>query len=309
MPLNLPKPIKNNSTIGLLCPASGFDDYKPIELVIKYLKSNGFKVKTGKYLLSLKKDYKYLSGTDKQRLTDFMSLWTDKDIDAIFCLRGGYGCLRLLNQIDFAKVKKTKKILLGFSDITVLHMALFAKCNLVTFHGPLLGYKFIDKHLNPVNRETHNSMWKILRDENFDFKYSFKNSGTVIKPGKATGVLIGGNLTDICSMIGSRYLPSFKDTIFFLEDCYEEPYRIDRLLTQIVDAHLLDRVKGFLFTSFYKCKFKNNKQVINLIKDKVLQYNVPIIYNIPIGHDRKNFTVPIGKKVVLDADNLILKSY
>ena len=306
MSLNLPKPIKNNSTIGLLCPAGGFDDYKPIKLVIKYLKSIGYKVKTGKHLLSSKKDYKYLSGTDKQRLSDFMSLWADKDVDAIFCLRGGYGSLRLINDIDFNVIRKNKKIILGFSDITVLLLAIFAKTNLVTFHGPLLGYSFLKGKPRGDTLCSIETIWKVLRNPQFQFAY--EANSVVVYPGRVEGTLLGGNLTDICSMIGSGFLPSFKDSILFLEDVYEEPYRIDRLLTQLLNAKIFNQAKALIFSSFEKCKFGSKKDIVKLINDRVGNLNKPIVFNLPVGHGAKNYVVPIGRKVLLDTNNLILKS-
>ena len=308
MVLFYPEHLKKNSTIGLICPGGGFDDYKPIKLVIKYLNSNGYKVKLGRSLVTSNKDYKYLSGADKNRLADLMSFWSDNSIDAIFCLRGGYGCLRLLKSIDFSKLKKSGKIFLGFSDITILLLSIYSKCNLVTFHGPLLAYKFINNKLKPYDPNTEKNIWKLLNDPDFNFSYTNKQSGILLNPGKASGRLIGGNLTDICSMIGSEFLPSFRDSILFLEDCHEEPYKIDRLLTQLLNSGLLDKVNGLIFSNFYKCSFKNNKQIVGLLKEKISKLKIPVIYNFPIGHGLKNYTVPIGKEVVLDADALTLKS-
>ena len=302
----LPKALKKNSTIGLICPAGGLDNHKKAELAINYLKSLGYSVRLGKSIIASKKSYKYLSGTDKERLADLYNFWCDDSIDAVFCLRGGYGCLRLLNLIDFKLIKKHKKILLGFSDITILLLAFYKKCNLLTFHGPLLTYKFIDKKLNPIDKNTHSNLWKLLKSPKFDFSY--KSKWVTIKPGKAKGKLLGGNLTDICSMIGSCYLPSFKGSILLLEDCYEEPYKIDRLLTQLSNARIFTQANGVIFSSFYKCGFKNKKEIIDLLKDRTLKYEVPIIFNFPVGHDLKNYVLPIGANVLLDTNNCTLRS-
>ena len=304
----LPNPLTKNSTIGLICPAGGLDNYKPVELAVAYLKKLDYKVKLGKSILISNKAYKYLSGTDSDRLADLYKFWNDKSVDAVFCLRGGYGCLRLLNLIDFRKIKKQKKILLGFSDITVLLLAFYKMCNLVTFHGPSLAYKFIDTRLKSTDLNTEKYLWELLSDPKFKFSYSNKSQGIVIKSGRVKGRLLGGNLTNICSMVGSDYLPDFKDSILFLEDCYEEPYRIDRLLTQLSNAGIFAQVKGLIFSSFYKCKFKNNKKIVDLLKDRTLKYGVPTIFNFPIGHDIRNYAVPIGLDVSLDAEKCILSS-
>ena len=241
-----------------------------------------------------------MSGPDHKRLSDLTTFFKDKNIDAIFCLRGGYGSLRLLQDIDFKIFKRNKKILIGFSDITVLLLAIFAKTKLITFHGPMLG---IENNPTSINK-----MWKLITDKNFSFSYQNKSKGVVIKRGKAKGKLLGGNLTNICSMIGSGYLPDFKDSILFLEDCNEEPYKIDRLLTQLQNAKIFNKVNGIIFSSFYSCKFKNQKEIMNLIKDKTSNLKIPIIYNFPIGHGKNNFAVSIGMRVMLDADNKTLKS-
>ena len=303
----LPKPLTKSSTIGLICPAGGLDSYKQVELAKTYLRKLGYRVKVGRSILS-DKAYKYLSGSDDDRLADLHNFWSDPSIDAVFCLRGGYGCLRLLDLIDFNQLKKHKKILLGFSDITVLLLAFYKMCNLITFHGPLLTYKFIDKKLKAINLNTEKCLWKLLVDPRFNFSYSNRSQGVVIKTGKVKGKLFGGNLTDICSMIGTSYLPNFKDSILFLEDCYEEPYRIDRLLTQLSNAGIFNQVSGLIFSSFYKCGFKNNKEIINLLKDRTLKCRVPVIFNFPVGHDAHNYVVPIGRSVILDASKCVLSS-
>lgn len=303
-----PKPLIKGSTIGLICPASGLVNYKQVYLVVRYLKSLGFKVKLGKLLIAPKGLHSYLSGPDELRAKDFITFWNAPFIDAIFCLRGGYGCLRMLDHVDFSIIKNKRKIFLGFSDITVLLLAIYAKCRLITFHGPLLGYKFLKPDLSVFDESTERNLWKILNNHLFDFSYSNKLKGHVINPGKASGVLLGGNLTDLCSMIGSSYLPLFKNSILFLEDCNEEPYKIDRLLTQLDNDKIFEVIKGVIFSSFYNCKFKNNNHIVRFIKEKMSRYKYPIIYGFPIGHENKNYTVPIGKEVLFDADNLILKS-
>ena len=305
----LPKSLKKNSTIGLICPAGGLNSYKPVKLVVNYLKKLGYKVKLGKSIVVSNKAYKYLSGTDKDRLADLYNLWSDKSISAVFCLRGGYGCLRLLDLIDFNQIKKHKKILLGFSDITILLLAFYEMCNLTTFHGPLLAYKFIDKKLKPIDSASEKNLWSLLSNPKFKFSYSNKSQGVVIKAGTAKGKLLGGNLTDICTMLGSSYLPSFKGSILLLEDCYEEPYRIDRLLTQLSNAGIFEEVNGLIFSSFYKCGFKNKREIVNLLKDRVVKYGVPTIYNFPVGHDTQNYVLPIGLQVSLNAGKCTLSSY
>jgi len=294
----LPRALKKGDTIGLVCPAGGFDDYKPIELVIKYLKSKGFNVKLGKSLISGKKTFSYLSGPDLLRANDINIFFRDDDINAIFCMRGGFGCTRLLNLLDYKLISKKKKILIGYSDISALLLTLYKKSNLISFHGPMLGLR---------NKKLLQPVWDILSDKSFGFTYKSDNVKK-IRGGKARGVLLGGNLTVLCSMIGSPYIPSFKNSNLFLEDCNEEPYRLDRLFTQLENAGILNAISGLVLGDFTNCKFKNNEELKSFFVDKTRKYKIPILYNFPVGHGKVNFIMPIGMNVILDADNLSLRS-
>ncbi len=306
MKLLLPKPLKHKSTIGLVCPAGGFDNYKTINLVNRYLKNCGYKVKIGKSMVS-KNNYKYLSGNDKSRLSDLITFYNSPDIDAIFCLRGGYGSSRLLDHIDFKTFFKKPKLIMGFSDITVLLLALYSQSNLVTVHGPMLGVDFLKENVTPKSKTTANIMWQFLTHSNFSFLYSSNKHSFTVYPGKAVGPLLGGNLTAVCSLLGTKYSPDYKNSILLLEDINEEPYKIDRMLTQLELAGIFNQVKGIVFSGFSKCKFRNDKEVLFLLKDKLSRYKKPSIYKFPIGHVLNNYPVPIGLNVFLNADDLTLQ--
>lgn len=308
MTARFPNPLKKGSTIGLICPAGGFKDYRYVRRAFRYLTKLGYKVEIGNSVVYSRKAYTYLSGDDEARLSDLLTFWFDTNVDAIFCLKGGYGSLRLLNKINFTSLRKVKKIILGFSDITVLLLSIYAKTNQITFHGPLLGAHFLNRDLTPVDKQSAKHIFNILQDPLFGFSYNSKKQGIVIHPGKAKGTLIGGNLTSICSMLGTDYLPSFKNAILFLEDCNEHKYTIDRMLTQLNNAGLLKEVSGIVFGSFYNSGFTSRKQVAKLVRDIVQDFNIPMIYYFPCGHGLQNFTLPIGRKVMLDADKLTLKS-
>lgn len=308
MLIRYPRPLHNKSTVGLICPAGGFEDYKPIVLASRYLKKLGYKVKLGDSLVNSKKSYKYLSGDDESRVADLLDFWFDKSVDAVFCLKGGFGSLRLIDKIDFAALKRVKKIFIGFSDVTVLLLAIYSKTNLITFHGPMLGADFLNNKVVPKDGSSATKMFRLLHDQKFNFSYSTKNEGIVIYPGVAKGHLIGGNLTSICSMIGTNYLPDFKGSILFLEDINEEPYTIDRMITQFSLAGLLKKVSGIIFASFHNSGFRSRRQVARLLRDKVSDYKIPVVYYFPSGHGSKNHTLPIGRKVLLDADRLVLKA-
>lgn len=303
-----PNPLNFNSTIGLVCPAGGFDDYKPIRRTVKYLKGLGFNVKLGKHILVSNNYFKYLSGKDNDRLSDLNNFLFDSEIDAVFCMRGGFGTSRILKELDYKKILKHKKIILGYSDITALLLAIYSKTGLITFHGPMFGTKFLDQSMNPKDKKSAKCLWNILTDSKFKFSYINETNGHTLKKGTAEGILIGGNLTIICSLLGSEFLPDFKNKILFIEDCYESPYKIDRLLTQLDNADVFSAVKGVIFSDFYKCGYSSNEEIIKLFKEKIIKYNIPTIYKFPIGHSKKNYTVPIGQKVFFDANKFILQS-
>lgn len=259
-------------------------------------------------MVSSNKAYKYLSGTDNERLNDLNKMWLDDSIDAVFCMRGGYGTLRFLQEIDYSILKKRKKILIGYSDITALLLTMYSEANLITFHGPMLGIKTLSDKLLPKNKKSVSSIWSVLSSKDFSFSYAFKKTGTVIYPGKATGPIIGGNLSVICSMLGSEFSPGFSKSILFLEDCNEEPYKIDRYLTQLKNARVFEKIAGLVIGSFYKCNFKNKKEIIDLIKDRLGKNKIPSVYGFPTGHGKENYTLPIGVKASLDTGNLTLKA-
>lgn len=299
--IKYPPAIREFSQIGLICPASGFDDYKTIKLIIRYLKQRKYKVKAGNSLINSGNAYNYLSGPDIKRRQDFLNFWNDESINAIFCLRGGYGSLRLLREIDFRKLSQRKKIFVGFSDITALLLAVYAKCNLITFHGPMFGYKFLNRNLRVVHKQTETFFWSLLQNPKFNFHYDFGSSGIVLSNGMVDGELVGGNLSEICSLLGTPYLPPFNNKILFLEDCNEKPYKIDRLLTQLTNSIYFNNVKGLIFGNFFNCGFKTHNEIIKLLKDRLSYFNMPVIYNFPIGHAKINYILPIGKRVILDS--------
>lgn len=235
-------------------------------------------------------------------------MWLDDSVDAVFCMRGGYGTLRILEMIDYSVFKRRKKILIGYSDITALLLTIYSEAKLVTFHGPMLGIKTLSDKSLPKNKQSVNSIWHVLNNKDFSFSYSFKKTGAVIYSGKVTGPIIGGNLSVICSMLGSDFSPNFSKSILFLEDCNEEPYKIDRYLTQLKNAGVFEKISGLIIGSFYKCNFKNKKEIINLIKDRLGENKIPSVYGFPAGHGKENYTLPVGIKTVLDSQSLTLKS-
>jgi len=214
-PTKYPKEQKKGSTIGLCAPAGPSHDLTEIDGFKKFLFDKGFKVKEGKYI---RKHLGYFTSTDAERAEEFMEFIKDSSVDAIFFTRGGWGCARILELIDYDSIHNNPKIILGFSDITSLLIAITHKTDLITIHGPN----------GNASWEQPSYQWKekLLFSENsvlFETKGMQTNTQKTIVSGIAEGELIGGNLSVLCGIIGSKYVPSWENKILFLEEVEEEP--------------------------------------------------------------------------------------
>ena len=272
--------LKVGDTIGIVSPASG-DSADVINYNISSFKNLGFKIKEGKYL---RRKNDYLAASDKERAEDLMEMFKDKEVKAIVAYRGGYGCIRMLPYLDIGVIKKNPKILCGYSDLTVLLNYLSQKTGLITFHGPMINSKISSDEIT-INIST--------RDFKVENKELFR------------GILCGGNLTMICSTLGTPYEINTRNKILMIEDVNEENYAIDRYLMQLKLSGKLDSCRAFLIGHFTPY----NPKTINTILSILLPYKKPIIYNIPFGHDYPNITLPIGSSILFDAakDKLIIK--
>ena len=292
-----PKRLKPKDLIGIISPASKPDDDSRIERGVKYFERLGYKVVVGK---NVGKERSYLAGTDEERLEDLHSMFSNKEVKAIVCVRGGYGSGRLLDKIDYNLIKHNPKIFVGYSDITALQMAFLKRAGLITFAGPMVA---VDFYKEEVVEFTEEFFWRIVT--------SSKKIGKVYNPmnepfyslvkGKAEGRLIGGNLAVFNSLLGSQYLPSFKDKILFLEDIGEPPYRIDRMLNQLKLAKAFEQVEGVILGRFVDCTESDSKtktlSLNEVIDDYLSEIKKPVLYNLKHGHIPENVTLPFGLKV------------
>ena len=307
------KPAKLNKgdTVGLIAPASCAFEPSTIRQGVETLQSLGFVVKIGKHI---KEKFGYLAGTDEQRVADLHRMFEDDDVKAIIALRGGYGSMRLLNLINYDLIKNHPKILLGYSDITSLCLGIHKKTGLVTFHGPVAISSFSEytqKYFfktacstEPIGEITHPEPGNALRPT---------AHLSTIHPGKATGKLIGGNLTLLTALLGTPYEPNFKDAILFLEETSEEPYDIDRMLTQLLLTGKLDQVSGIIFDKCPNCKPADYKPAFNVtfsleevLFDRLGKLACPVLYGLNVGHEADKPTLPIGIQITLDADRSII---
>ncbi len=293
-----PPALKKGDVIGIISPASSPDDFSRIEKGVSYLESLGYKVKPGKYIY---KRFGYLSATDDERAEDFNEMFADPQVRAIFCVRGGYGTPRILDKINYNLIKRNPKIFVGYSDITALQLAIFKKTGLITFSGPMLA---VDMY-SDFDSYAEEFFWKILTTKSS--KIEIKNHSDfeliTLRHGVATGPLLGGNLSLLSSIIGTKFQPDFRDSILVIEDIGEEPYRIDRYLSQLKNSGILSKIKGCIIGQFTDCIAKEPEKSLTLdqiFNDYFGNLNLPVISNLNYGHIPRKLTLPIGAKVKID---------
>ena len=295
------KPLRKGDTIGIISPA--FCSSNPpshYEYMTKYLEDKGYKVKLGK---SYGQKLGYLSGSDEVRARDINEMFLDKEVNAIICMRGGYGCSRIVDKLDYDIIKANPKILSGYSDITVLLNAIDKKCDFPSWHG------LISCYLGDPDKDKRSI-------EDFKIALTMPQLGRILKnpdddaltlvSGKAQGKLVGGNLSLLATICGSEYEVDFTDKIVFIEEVGEEPYAIDRYLSCLRLNGTLNKAKGFVFGYFTNCNpsesRKNDQSTFDIIKDYFMGLGKPIIYNFSCGHQDPFISLPIGVEVLMDAD-------
>ncbi len=301
-----PKKLSKGDVIGIISPASSTDDFTNVEFGVKYLEKIGYKVEVGK---NVGKTHGYLAGNDDERADDFHYMFNRKYINAIMCIRGGYGSTRLLDKIDYKLIKDNPKIFVGHSDITALQMAILSKTGLITFAGPMLAVDFADE----VSSFTEEIFWAMVT--------SNKKIGKIHQPddekiftlvkGVSKGRIAGGNLSLLSSLVGTNYLPELKDKILLIEEVSEVPYRIDRMLNQLRLAKVFNQVKGVILGAFTDCNetdpAKRTLTLGEVIADYFESLKIPVIYNLKHGHIKDSITIPIGIMVKLNASRNYLE--
>lgn len=293
-----PRALKKGDTIGVIAPSSPVDK-KKADKAAEALEELGFKAVLGE---SCYGKYSYLSGSDELRAGDINMMFMDRNIDGIFCMRGGYGSLRILDMLDYSIIRKNPKVFAGYSDITAIHGALGRKCSLVTFHGPMVASSMIDGF-----EESSKDMFMratTSRQPLGIIGRPFMKNIKCLVPGKAEGSITGGNLTLISLTLGTPYEIDTKGKILFLEDVGEATYRIDGALSHLKLAGKLDECRGIILGSFKNCEPKNegDLSLMEVIEDIIKPLNKPLVYNLMAGHCSPNATIPLGVHARLDAD-------
>ena len=294
------KALSNDSTIGIVAPASP-EENDIIDKKIQEFISLGFKIKKGKFIYTKNN---YLAGSDEDRANDLNSMFKDKDIDGIVCLRGGYGSIRMLPYLDIKTIKNNPKPFFGYSDITLLLNYISRSCNFPTFHGPMITSNFNDNitkkyFINTIKNKNNKLIYNI--DEICNENYEIWNNRNF------SGKIVGGNLTLICSSIGTPYEINTKNKVLLVEDVNENPYVVDRLFSQLISCGKLNNISAIIIGYFTNCDDLNKSIYIkDILKEKLIKLNIPIIYNVKIGHSYPNITIPIGTKFEYDSKNKLL---
>ncbi|MGE5692305.1 MAG: S66 peptidase family protein [Candidatus Zixiibacteriota bacterium] len=295
MKLLKPKALFPGATVGIVAPSSWAKDAR-LRRGLAWLVKTGFGVKL---FLSPKLKYGFLSGPDEVRAKLFNQAFADPELDAVICARGGYGALRMLDKIDFDLIGKNPKIFVGFSDITAIHLALFKKTGLCSFHGPMAA-----DFGAAYNRR---NLMKVLSSKNTSGKVPFPKGQQpkFMRPGVATGPLLGGNLSLIVKLFGTPYQPPLDGAILFLEDISEYPHRIDGYLAQLRLAGVFDQISGLILADFKDCerppRASFTMPLKRIFQDFFGHAPFPVALNFPFGHSKNKFTLPLGIRATLDS--------
>lgn len=308
-----PAALKPGDTIAFVAPAGPLDETR-MERARARLEALGFHVRVP---ADLYRAHGYLAGSDERRAAELMAAFADPQVQAIFPGTGGYGVTRMLDRLDYAVIRRNPKILIGFSDITALHLAIQKKTGLVTFHSPNPMYGLGNEgDLKPFSAEY---FWRALLNERYlrpDGKplpagYAIElpegvEATTVLAPGIGSGRLTGGNLSLVAALMGTPYEIETAGCVLFLEDVGERPYRIDRYLSQLRLGGKLEGLAGVILGQFSDCQPKPDEQSLSLdevLADYFADLGVPVIMNFPTGHAANNATLPFNALVEVDAEH------
>lgn len=300
-----PRRLAPGDTVGIVAPASATFQTLDLTIARESLEALGLKVKMGRNVLAR---HGYLAGNDKDRAADINEFFADAAVKAVLPIRGGWGSSRVLPYVDYDSIRRNPKVVVGYSDITALHLAIHARTGLITFHGPngmgrwdswSLGYfRRVLFGAEAVMMENTTSM------SERNALTQIENRVQTITPGTARGRLLGGNLTVLTAILGSPYVPSFDGAILFLEDVGEDLYRVDRMFTQLKLAGILGRIRGFVFGTCAECgpgEGFGSLTLEEILADHIKPLGIPAWFGAMIGHQMPQWTVPVGADAEIDA--------
>lgn len=307
-PRIFPKCLMKGDLIGLVTPGGTIVEAQLNEAVEK-LEGFGFRTYYKESVLST---YGYFAGSDQERADELMHMFNNEDVDAILCVRGGYGSIRVLDLLDFNQIQQNPKALIGYSDITALLTSIYKKTGLISFHGPL--------GVSSFNDFTYDSFKRVLMNPRNKYKYPYQREANTednveydiytIQEGEAEGELIGGNISVLDSMIGSVYEPDFENKIVYLEEIGEQTYRVDKMLFHLLYATNIKRAAGIVMGVFDDCNVNKEEPKLSLkqaIDDLFRPLGIPVSYGLPFGHISTMITIPNGIRARMNATKNSLK--
>jgi muramoyltetrapeptide carboxypeptidase len=304
-PRRRPRRLRPGDVVGLVEPASLTPDAFDLDLVLATIRAMGLVPRPAANLLSR---YGYLAGRDQERAAGINAMFADREVRAIFAVRGGWGSARVLPHLDFDLIRANPKLLIGFSDITALHLALAARTDCPTIHGPNAASAWGRLSWDSFRRlvfDAETPTWEVPAGTEDRLA---QRSGRIrtFRPGRAAGPLLGGNLTVLSALVGTPFLPSFEGAILFIEDVDEAQYRIDRMLTQLSLAGILGRVAGVVFGQCTDCVARNSSSIGGFTLSEVLAQHltplgVPAFQGALFGHVTDQFSLPVGIRAEIDA--------
>ena len=300
-----PKRLRPGMSVGLVTPASNVPEDQELHAAMDLVRSLGFSAEPAVNLFSRTQ---YLAGTDQQRADDLNAMFADTDIDAIFCVRGGYGSGRLLRYLDYDMIAANPKVIMGYSDITSILNAIYLRTGLVTFHGPIAGGNFSNYTYEQYKKVLIEpaQIARIGEPPEFETRpgvVDWKNRLTTIVSGVAEGHLVGGNLSLMVTLLGTPFEPQFEGAILFLEDVDEPPYSVDRMLTHLWMAGKLEQVAGIVLGKFTDGGHDSNTfSMEEVLRDRLGPLGIPALRGAMIGHIEDKTVVPLGVQARLDVD-------
>ncbi len=297
--------LRPGDVVGLVEPAGFTDDLFDLDVVQETIVAMGLKPRPARHLLDR---HGYLAGKDEDRAADLNAMFADREVKAVFAVRGGWGCARILPYLDFTTIRANPKLLIGFSDITALHMAFAARAGFTTIHGPNAASSWPRFSWEAFRAIAFDGATPLLTNPQAKEDRLVPLGGRIrtFGSGRASGRLLGGNLTVLTALMGTGWLPDFTGAILFLEDVDEAPYRIDRMLTQLSLAGVLRKLAGLVFGQCTSCGATGPSYggftLSQVLEQHLRPLGIPAFQGAAIGHVANQFSLPLGVRAEIDAD-------
>jgi muramoyltetrapeptide carboxypeptidase len=295
-PSPLPPPLAPGARVALVAPAGPLKNPGELTAAMAHARALGWDPVAGKHALGR---YGYLAGTDAERLDDLNTALRDDAIDAVWCLRGGYGVTRLLDDVDYDALRRRPRTILGYSDITALHAAIGQRSSIVTYHGPTARGALSTFSRDSLERAV------VAQEDSCGTAIGAR----ILRGGRAQGRVVGGNLALLTALAGTPYAPDYRGAILVLEDVGEATYRIDRMLTQLRQTGALRQLAGIAFGHFTESSTPHDptsRPLDEVLRETADAAGVPAVAGIPMGHIDDQWTIPLGARAELDADSATL---